>query len=178
MESHKAGMNEHGLYDIYEQWHVPFWQTTLFYVVCAIVCLIIVSIGIYYAVRHYRSKRVMLSPWDQALRDLNQLKQDNIATAAQGKQFYSRLTAILKKYVHQRYGFDEGDALAKTDQEFIEYLYQNKFGQELVEQLQAIFMGSMVVKFANVQAIQEQIEKDLALAISFIKRTQPTDTKK
>ena len=177
MASQAAGMNEQGLYDIYEQWHVPFWQTTLFYSICALVCFVVAGVLIYYAVRHYRSKRILLSPWDQASYDLNRLKHDNVATVAQGKQFYSILTAILKKYVHQRYGFYESDALAKTDQEFIEYLYQKKFGQELVEQLQAIFMGSMVVKFANVQAIAEQIEKDLALSISFIKRTQPIKIK-
>lgn len=178
MELHKAGMTEQGLFDIYEQWHVPFWQTSLFYFICAFVCLMIVGVLIYYIIKHYRSKRVMLSPWDQALHDLIHLKQDNIATSAQGKQFYCILTAILKKYVHQRYGFDEHEVSSKTDQEFIQYLYEKKFPQELAEQLQTIFMGSMVVKFANVQAIQDQIEKDLALAISFVKRTQPSNTKK
>lgn len=167
-------MTEQGLYDIYEQSLVPFWQTKLFYSICAILIFVVIGATLYFTIRLYRSKRAVLSPWHQALRDIEGLQKDNLAKASEGKRFYSILTSVLKKYVHRRYLMD---GLAKTDQEFVFMLQKNNFDPELIEQLQTIFMGSVAIKFANAQALQEQIEKDLLLAKSFIKRTQPINKK-
>lgn len=179
MASEPTIAGEQGLYDIYGQWHVPFWQTRLFYGGVALLCLIVLCIIARRVLTHFKKNKPVLSPWDEALQSLESLKQDNIATVAQGKHFYGILTSVLKKYIHKRYGFEEYDtgsvsdeSLAKTDYEFIQYLQKKSFPQDLTEQLQRIFMGSMVIKFANVEAIQEQIEKDLALAISFINQTR------
>jgi len=174
------GMTEQGLYDIYAQWHVPFWQTGLFYSICAILFFVLASPIVYFVIRHYRSKKVVLSPWDQALHDLDCLHRDTMGKVSEGKRFYGILTSVLKKYVHERY-FDKSikhdflmDGVAHTDQEFVLWLQKYTIEPELIEQLREIFMGSMVVKFAREQAIQEQMEKDLFLAKSFIRRTQPS----
>ena len=43
------------------------------------------------------------------------------------------------------------------------------------QELEIIFSGMELIKFANAQAMQEQIEQDLARSIEFIKQTTPKD---
>lgn len=180
LSSVQSGMNEHGLYDIYDTWHVPFWQTKTWHVCLLIIGLLIMTAIIGLFIKWYRSRKIVLSPWEHALLGLKSLRKNNQATADCGKEFYGALTSILKKYLHERYGFDtgvSGAALAKTDEEFLYYIEKKGFSSDFMADLQTIFLSSVTIKFANMQALQNQIDRDLELAISFVRRTVPVTTK-
>lgn len=165
------------LHDIYGVWHVPFWQRSWFYwsMFALITCLLLILIGI--AIRTYRTRKkdVHLSPWDVALQSLGQLQYRNVTTIEQGSECYVAITHILKKYLHQRYGFD---VASKTDQEVVAYLEQQNFDSNLLSDIRDIFEGSVFIKFAHVHVLQERIEKDLERSVAFIKATLPVDNKK
>jgi hypothetical protein len=166
--------NSLGLYDIYGHWHVPFWQTRTFYFIIGLIIFIIISVIAWYLIKKYLTRKPHMPIWDEVLYELHDLKKRNIATTDQGKEFYCALTMSLKKYVHGRY---ELDCLHKTDDELMQFLQKNSFAPELLITLQEIFAGSTVIKFANAQAMQETIEKDLNSSITFVKQTIPTTTK-
>lgn len=161
-------MNELGLYDIYQQWHVPFWHTTIFYIVSGILFLIIGGWIGWHFLKKYRLKMKPAKSWEIALTQIDHLKKNNYTNVEHGKEFYCALTGILKRYMHERYGFDSRE---KTDQEFLRYLEEQKFSQLFLQDLTAIFEGSTIIKFANASVVQQQIDQDVAAAISFIKKT-------
>jgi hypothetical protein len=168
---------EQKLHDIYDVWHVPFWQRAwFFWSVCAVVIIVLIII-IAIAIKLYRSRteKVAIAPWDTALQSLFLLQQEKVSTIEQGGNFYAKLTQILKKYLHQRYGFD---IASKTDDEVVAYLEHTHFDQLLLSDMREIFEGSVYIKFAHVQVMQERIEKDLGRSIAFIKVTLPVQTKK
>lgn len=164
-------MNKHGLFDIYGPEHIPFWQTNAFYVTLSILCLILAGLLLWIFIKKYAKKRSEEPSWVIALRELNALKKNNVATQAQGKQFYGALTTSLKKYLHGRYGYD---SMGKTDEELIKYLETQRFPIALTQELQTIFLGGTMIKFANGIAMQEQIEGDLGRSIVFIQKTIPS----
>lgn len=165
-------MNKHGLYDIYGGVHVPFWQTRIFlYGVTASFFLLIILI-IWLITQ--RKKQLPAYAWTKALDKIEALKNSQRAVVEHGKEFYGALTDIIKNYLQERYGYE---SIGKTDEELIQYLQQNHFSKDLIEILQEIFLGITIIKFANAQAAQEQIDRDMQRTILFIKRTIPSDKK-
>jgi len=168
---------EQKLHDIYDVWHVPFWQRPWFYWSVYLFLIIALIILIVIVINHYRSRKKMvaITAWDAALQSLDLLQQQKVTTIEQGGNLYATLTQLLKKYLHQRYGFD---IESKTDDEVIVYLEKNGFDPLLLDDIREIFEGSVYIKFAHVQVMQEHIEKDLTRSIAFIKATLPVSTKK
>lgn len=163
-------LNKQGLYDIYGGWHVPFWQTKNFYSAMVVLVVLLAGFGLWLLIRWYRLRKSIKPYWQVALADLDQLKQKNIATVAHGKEFYGHLTVILKKYLYRRYGVDGS---AKTDAEFLTTMTQLNIVPDIMEELRSIAAGGTIIKFANEQAVQDQIEQDFRRAVSLIKRTIP-----
>jgi hypothetical protein len=165
-------MQEQGFYDIYGMWHVPFWQKSWFLWSGIGLGVSLLSFITWYLVKKYRArKKVDLPYWQEALNQLVTLKQRNIANVEQGSLFYTHLTAILKHYIQLRYGFD---VRGKTDAETIAVLERAQFDPSKLNQLKPILQGSLYVKFANAQAVQQQIEKDLQDTVDFIKKNMPS----
>jgi len=161
-----------GLYENYGLWHVPFWQTAQFQLAVKIAGGAIALIIVVLLVRkylHYR-KRKKLSLWDQALLDLSHLKKEHKVDVAHGKEFYVSVCAILKNYFCNRFGYD---ITGKTDAEVIDYLQQKHGDEQTVEDMKMVLQGSEIIKFANAQAAQEQIEQDYVRAIAIITKTIP-----
>jgi hypothetical protein len=161
-----------GLYENYGLWHVPFWQTQKFQLMLEISGLVAALIIIIILIRKYRAYRARkkLSPWDQALLDLRALKSDNKVAVEHGKEFYLAISALLKKYFHERFCYD---VLGKTDAEVVHYLQEHHVDEQIVAEINALLQGSVIIKFANAQAAQGQIEHDYVRAVAIIQRTIP-----
>ena len=63
--------------------------------------------------------------------------------------------------------------MGKTDAEAVKYLQENYLDVHGVEEIKALLNGGVVIKFANAQAAQEQIEHDYLRAVAIITRTIP-----
>ena len=161
-----------GLYENYGLWHVPFWQTQKFKTVgqiclfLLVLCVVVVLIKRYLA---YRARK-KLPLWDQALLELTQLKKEHKVDVAHGKEFYAIVSAVLKKYFHDRF---EYDIVGKTDEEVVDYLKNHHKDEAILEEIKAILQGGVIIKFANAQAAQGQIEHDYLRAVAIIQRTIP-----
>lgn len=165
-------MNELGLYEIYGLSYVPFWQRSWFFwgSICAtvILCILIIFISIRWYFR--RKKNDIRSYWQDMLIKLNELKKNNVATVAQGSLFYARLTHVLKEYIQMRYQLE---VRGRTDTEVLAVLEGAQFDPQLLAIVRQILQGGEYIKFANVAAVQQQIEKDLQSSIAFIEATHP-----
>lgn len=161
-------MNELGLYEIYAQWHVPFWRTKTFYCIAGILILCLFGFIVRHVFKKYSLKKKPMLPWEIALAEIDHLKKNNYTNVEHAKEFYYFLTSILKRYMHERYGLQSEE---KTDREFLQYLEQQEFNASFMQDLTSIFEGSTFIKFANASAAQQQIDQDFDAAISFIKKT-------
>lgn len=161
-----------GLYENYGLWHVPFWQTHKFQLAVEICCGVVVLCIVAMLIKKYLAyrKRKKLPLWDQALLDIRTLKNENKVSAAYGKEFYLFISALLKKYLHERFAYD---VLGKTDEEVVQYLEKHHADPQMIEEIKILLQGGTIIKFANGQAIQEQIDHDYVRIIGIIQRTIP-----
>jgi hypothetical protein len=161
-----------GLYENYGLWHVPIWQTAKFQLAVKIIGGLVLLLIIIFLVRKYLQyrKRKKLPLWDQALLELNQLKREHKVDVLYGKEFYLMISALLKKYFHDRFGYD---LMGKTDEEMIQYLQEHYSDAQSIEDIKALLQGSVIIKFANAQAAQEQLDHDYVRSIAIITRTIP-----
>lgn len=165
-------MDERGLYGIYSTWHVPFWQTKAFYVTLIVLGSMLLTVMGFMLIRwilKYRQKRP-IAPWDQALQKLATLELHPCISKEDGKRLYSALSYEMKQYMHRRYSYD---VRWKTDEELISFLEKHEFPESLLADLNEIMMGSQLVKFANIDVIQEQTKRHLAISKAFIRKTIP-----
>lgn len=165
METH---LDDLGLYDIYGAWHVPWWQTSLFYYSISVMGVIILVSSIFIITRYWLSRKAVVPFWQQAINELEVLAKRPIVTPAQKKECYFIMTHVLKRYVGMRYQLE---ATHKTDSQFIEYLQKSSISIELVSNIENIFIDRLTIKFANDSVKYEEIQQDLTHAISFIKAT-------
>jgi len=156
------------LYDIYGVWHVPFWQTKPFIIGIWCVAILIALALLYLFVRFLKTRKRLLKPWEWANQELDALWKRRGFTREDGKRFYSQLTEIIKTYVEKRYGYQ---VLSATDIEFLAYMQDRNFEPALLEDLKQIFEGVQEIKFANLDTIPENIERDFALSKAFIAKT-------
>lgn len=161
-----------GLYENYGLWHVPFWQTQKFQLIVEIVACVVLLLVVACVVRKYLQyrKRKKLPVWDQALLELSHLKRDHKVDVVHGREFYLTVSALIKKYFHDRFGYD---VMGKTDDEAVLYLQDNYLDVHGVEEIKALLQGGVIIKFANAQAAQEQIDHDYVRAVAIITRTIP-----
>ncbi len=164
-------MDQATLHDIYPIWHIPFWQTKWFFwgivSLCILVCCLAV-VGIY-AWYQKRNKRVM-TPWDTALQTINRLQNNNYTSQQESKQCYFTLTTALKQYLADRFAYPIAH---QTDEEAARYLEKQSLDPQLKKNIQEILRGCLLIKFANQQAMNEQIQAHLALAKEIIVKTIP-----
>jgi len=161
-----------GLYENYGVWHVPFWQTESFLLGIKIVGALFIVLVVTFLLRAYLCyrKKKQRASWQQALYDVQQLKVNHIVYSEKGKEFYGAVSDILKIYFFKRFDYD---VLGKTDTEIIPFLEENNFDSHLVAEIKELLQGGVFIKFANVQAAQERINKDYDRVVSIITLTIP-----
>ncbi len=161
------------LADIYELWHIPFWQTKWFFWVSftliVFVCLLITFII------YKRINKKAVSACKQALDKLNKLHA--IATVKHGKQFFYSLSTIIKTYLYEELYKNAKVETFKniqglTDDQIISLLPQIQlFNAEQIDNLKHIFAGINFIKFANQKAAKKNIDEALQSAKQFVEQT-------
>jgi hypothetical protein len=154
-------------YDIYDYIFVPFWQTKPFIISSIAVAVILLAITAYFIIRWVKKKNAMkkvVTPAEWALEQLRALKPEQYQKKEEFKQFYFTITKIIKSYLKRAYNLD---TIEKTDEELIRYLRDKEF-HTLADKLEEVFNSSLLIKFANAQALREQAQKDLLTIISLI----------
>jgi len=104
-----------------------------------------------------------------AFRELEALKAEELWQKNQVKQYYSRLTEILRTYLENRY---EVNSLELTTRETLDELRRKGFGKnDLFESLGKILTGSDMVKFAKYIPEKADHERYFDESWTFIEKT-------
>ena len=92
--------------------------------------------------------------------------------AAQGdlraKQFYFRLSAIIRRYIERRYDFP---AAEMTTEELLPWINRLQLDNDLADTLKAFCRSADPIKFAGKNSDGDQMRDDLAFARRFVQQT-------
>lgn len=157
-------MNEMQLYDIYEHWHQPFWQTTIFKIVTgAFLIALLLFIIVFFFKRYYKPKEIPASI--RALHALNELEKKPIQTKEEAQASYFKLTDILKVFFEYRYQIP---FTSMSDAEMIHALRSTQLPHLLMPSLEKMVDASMHVKYAQHNALQPELLHHITIAKDII----------
>ncbi len=160
---------------LWSDWSAPFWLSVL--------VLLLIAIGYYLYLRLRDNKPVIahikivkrLLPHQKAMKEIEQIKADKMVSSENQKEYYTKLTDTLRKYIEERYGFS---AMEMTSSEIIERLMATG-DQQSLDELRQLFLTADLVKFAKYSTMINENDANLVNAIDFINQTklenQPTE---
>lgn len=160
---------------LWSDWSLSFWLSVLMLVLLAVA---------YYLYLRLRDNRPIIArikivkrllPHQKAMKEIEQIKADKMVSSENQKEYYTKLTGTLRKYIEERYGFS---AMEMTSSEIIERLTASD-DQQSLDELRRLFMTADLVKFAKYSTLINENDANLVNAIDFINQTkqenQPTE---
>lgn len=84
------------------------------------------------------------------------------------KQFYFRLSAVMRHYMERRYAFP---AAEMTTEELLPHVDQLALETSLAQELKALCRMADPIKFAGAAARQDRLARDLAFTRDFVRQT-------
>ena len=152
----------------WRDWSLPFWLSVLMLLLLAVT---------YYLYLRLRDNKPMIShirivkrllPHQKAMKEIEQIKADKMVTSDNSKEYYTKLTDTLRKYIEERYGFS---AMEMTSSEIIERLMATQ-DQKALDELRQLFTTADLVKFAKYSTLINENDANLVNAIDFINQTK------
>lgn len=153
---------------LWSDWSRPFWLSVL---------LLILMIVCYYLYLRLRDNKPIIShirivkrllPHQKAMKEIEQIKADKMVTSENSKEYYTKLTDTLRKYIEERYGFC---AMEMTSSEIIERLVEVQ-DEGALSELRHLFLTADLVKFAKYSTLINENDQNLVNAIAFINQTK------
>ena len=152
----------------WSDWEWPFWLSVLMLVLLAVA---------YYLYLRLRDNKPIIShirivkrllPHQKAMKEIEQIKADKMVSSENSKEYYTKLTDTLRKYIEERYGFN---AMEMTSSEIIEKLMASQ-DQKALDELRQLFTTADLVKFAKYSTLINENDANLVNAIDFINQTK------
>ena len=152
----------------WSDWSLPFWLSVLM--------LVLLAVAYYFYLRLRDNKPIIshirivkrLLPHQKAMKEIEQIKADKMVSSENSKEYYTKLTDTLRKYIEERYGFN---AMEMTSSEIIEKLMASQ-DQKALDELRQLFSTADLVKFAKYSTLINENDANLVNAIDFINQTK------
>jgi hypothetical protein len=159
---------------LWSDWSLLFWLSVLM--------LVLMAVGYYLYMRLRDNKPIIthirivkrLLPHQKAMKEIEQIKADKMQNSENPKEYYTKLTDTLRKYIEDRYGFN---AMEMTSSEIIERLEKaltddTKDAATMKAELRQLFTTADLVKFAKYSTMINENDANLVSAIDFINQTK------
>ena len=152
----------------WSDWSLTFWLS--------VVLLVLLALCYYLYLRFKDNKPIIsririvkrLLPHQKALKEIEQIKADKMVASENSKEYYTKLTDTLRKYIEERYGFC---AMEMTSSEIIEKLTATQ-DESALSELRHLFLMADLVKFAKYSTLINENDQNLVNAIEFINQTK------
>jgi hypothetical protein len=166
-------LNERGLYDIYEMYYIPFWQTNwFFWSILGLIVFFVCGIMLLF-VRFWMRRKKIITPWHKALARLDGLVVVDTLSPQAAKHYYFILTEVMKTYMGERY---QWDTTHLTDREFVEYIAQTPLDLVIKNTLADVCKSAEMIKFADQKTVTSILKEHIVSLRTIIGATTP-DTK-
>lgn len=151
---------------------VPDWLADFWWII--IIALVAIAAFIW-AMRRYKKEGTVLkkkpepTPYETAMKNLRELKARNLWEQGMEKEYFTRLTDILRIYLDKRFGIN---AMEMTTREIMDRLYESdvKDKRDYVRQILSV---ADFVKFAKVRPLPADNIAAYENAVKFVEETKP-----
>lgn len=145
-----------------------------------ILVVIIIILGAIFALLLYKKKlpialtptKKEIPPYELAIQLLEKLRDEKLCERGQEKEFYTRLTDILRSYIDSRFGIN---AMEMTTTQIIESLNNNNETVDSKSYVEQVLEIADFVKFAKVRPLPDDNVKSYNWALQFVKETKPIE---
>lgn len=156
------------------------WDEFLYYYIAAgILLLLLIALLWYIRYRKNHKPVVVARPKPKepahiwAKRELKKLEDEKIWQQGDGKQYYTRLTEVLRLYVEYQFGWY---AMEATTAEIERDLDNYKIKMDAAEKFLSVLQQADLVKFAKLLPPPDENMKSMEKAYAFVELTTPTET--
>ena len=138
--------------------------------------LAVLAIG-YFLLRRYmrreviaEKKVVVIPPYELAMQELESLKNDKLCEQGQEKEFYTRLTDILRRYLHGRFGINAMEMTTTQIRHILAHSDETRLSRRNMEQ---VLEMADFVKFAKMRPLPDDNTRSYRSAVQFVEDTRP-----
>lgn len=180
-ETDSIDFNQLQLNDIKTVRKAPWVWTDYLWVlwIVLIIMLILALIGvvIYLVLKkkkngYFFKPPVILPAHVRAVRELDKLKEERIWLQGREKEFYSKLTDILRRYIQEREGIN---AMEMTSGEILNEIRKVSEVDSVYDNLKQILSTSDLVKFAKYKPYPDENDLSMVNAYFFVNQTREPD---
>lgn len=115
-------------------------------------------------------KTVVIPPYEQAINALESLRSDKLCEQGREKEFYTRLTDILRQYLHGRFGIN---AMEMTSTQIRHTIQANEETRLSKRNMDRVLEIADFVKFAKVRPLPDDNIMAFNSAMQFVEDTKP-----
>jgi hypothetical protein len=165
------------IYDVKSPLHMPVAFLEVFpFVLGGIIFFVGIGFLYWYLLRKRRNKPIFRPARPEepahviAFRELRELEDEKLWQRNEFKQYYSRLTEIIRRYMERRYGIP---AMEMTSYEILEAWTGVGEGREdLTGKLNRLLNLADLVKFAKQKPVASENEENMEIAYDFVEKTK------
>lgn len=110
------------------------------------------------------------APYDRTIRQLQELAAEKVWQQGQVKEYYTRLTDILRTYFEEQFGIA---ALEQTSAELLQNIKPVTILNQQRDKLRALLSLADLAKFAKLQPTPQEHEESLQKAVEIVEWTKP-----
>jgi len=157
------------------------WREYIPYILLALGAVLLIGFIIYY-IRKMPKKTKEQVKYDpevpahiEALKALAELNEQKLWQNEKYKQYYIRLTEILRIYIERRY---EINALEMVTDEILENLEQKSLRTDLLGNMRKVLSQADLAKFAKYRPLAEENNFAMEFAVEFVEQTKQAEAPK
>ena len=160
--------------DIKTVWKPPFVWADYYPIMLALFLICVIA----YIVKRIRAKKSLipfkkeepkLPPHEQAIKELDEIKQQKLWQQGRSKEYYTLITDTLRKYIEERFGIN---AMEMTSGEILELIRKNSEAQSVYDNLRQILQLADFVKFAKMNPLPDENDLSMMNAYLFVNQTK------
>lgn len=142
-----------------------------------LLALIIISGGVWAWWKYGRKRpqtivapEKQIPPYELAVMRLNELRQEHLCENGREREFYTRLTEILRQYLHSRFGIN---AMEMTTHQIMSAIRRNEQTRMQESLMDRVLEMADFVKFAKARPLPDDNVRTFNSAMQFVEDTKP-----
>jgi hypothetical protein len=165
-------------YDIKQVWKPPFVLADYYPLIFGVLIVLFLVCVAGYVIQRIRNKKPIiplgkneppLQPHEQAIRELDWIKQQKLWQQGRNKEYYTLLTETLRKYIVNRFDIN---AMEMTSEEILTIIRRENEADSVYENLKQILQLADFVKFAKMNPLADENDLSMMDAYLFVNQTR------
>ena len=165
-------------YDIKSVWKPPFVLADYYPWIFGVLLTLFLICVVAYVIKRMRNRQSILPfkkpepklpPHEQAIKELDEIKQQKLWQQGRSKEYYTLITDTLRRYIVDRFGIN---AMEMTSGEILDIIRKQEEATSVYESLKQIMQLADFVKFAKMNPLPDENDLSLMNAYLFINQTK------